>query len=304
MVWYSMDDMSVKHARTIVRSIRLQKSGLLQVRAGQKHKREFIEIVCTYYKDYGRHTLPWRKTKSPYRTLVSEVMLQQTQVDRVIPKYKEFIRAFPSVHALASASLGEVLRVWQGLGYNRRAKMLHSAAKKVVNIHDGKIPREYELLKELPGVGEYTAKAIRVFSWNEPEVMIETNIRSVYIHHFFKKRKMVTEKKLASYISKTLDTKNPREWYSALMDYGSYLKMTYPNPSRKSVLHKTQTRFKGSNREIRGAIIRALVAKKHTSVDLFKLPFKKKRIQAELIKLLEEEMIVRNKKMFSVPETT
>lgn len=230
-------------------------------------------------------------------------MLQQTQVDRVISKYKEFLHTFPSVRALSDASLGEVLRVWQGLGYNRRAKMLHESAKRVVNLYGGKVPHLYQDLRTLPGVGEYTAKAVRVFSWGAPELLVETNIRSAYLHHFFPKGKLVTDKELLPYLEKTLDTKNPREWHFALMDYGSYLKKTHPNPSRKSALHKTQTKFRGSSREVRGALIRALVVKKSSLTELYKLPFEKQRIKEELMKLLKEEMIVRNQKMFSVPET-
>src|SRR3989344_4400093 len=120
----------------------------------------FRREVWNYWKKNGRHDLAWRKTRDPYKILVSEVMLQQTQVPRVEGKYREFLKAFPNVPALAKAPLFDVLKVWSGLGYNRRAKFLHDAAKQVVEKYGGKIPRLYNELVELPGIGEYTAKAI------------------------------------------------------------------------------------------------------------------------------------------------
>src|SRR3989338_7324816 len=142
--------------------------------------KDFRSTVWKYWKEHGRHDLPWRLTHDPYRILVSEVMLQQTQVPRVIEKYKEFLKKFPTVRALAKASLSDVLKVWSGLGYNRRGKYLHDAAKEIVAV--GNI-RE-ALASSLPGVGPYTRAAVRVFAFNEPDILIETNIRAAYIHHF------------------------------------------------------------------------------------------------------------------------
>src|SRR3989344_4049668 len=148
-------------------------------RSSEKRMELFRKEVWKYWKKNGRHGLAWRKTKNPYKILVSEVMLQQTQVPRVIPKYKEFLKVFPTLRVLAKAPLANVLRVWSGLGYNRRAKFLHDAAKEVVLKHAGNMPRDIDALLALPGVGEYTAKAVRIFAFNEPEVLIETNIRTV-----------------------------------------------------------------------------------------------------------------------------
>src|SRR5262249_34966899 len=121
----------------------------------------------------------------PYRIMISEVMLQQTQVPRVLEKYKEFLKKFPTIRALAKAPLSEVLKVWNGLGYNRRGKYLHDAAREIVSKYGGRVPKEKEALLELPGMGQYTSGAVRAFAYNLPDVLIETNVRAVFIHEFF-----------------------------------------------------------------------------------------------------------------------
>lgn len=185
-------------------------------------------------------------------------MLQQTQVSRVEKKYPEFLRAFPTVKKLANAPTSEVLKVWQGMGYNRRALALKRAAEGIVVEHKGKIPSDPELLEALPGIGHYTARAVCAFAFNAPYVFIETNIRRVYIHHFFPRSKNVPDKKLLPLIEETLDRKNPREWYTALMDYGSTLPKTTLNPNRQSKHYIKQKPFRGSNREVRGKILKLL----------------------------------------------
>lgn len=264
--------------------------------------RNFRSVVYAYYKKEGRHTLPWRKTHNPYRILVSEIMLQQTQVDRVLPKYKEFLKKFPTIAVLAEAPLGDVLRAWQGLGYNRRAKMLHECAKCVILEHGGRLPRSYDALCTLPGVGPYTAGAVMAFAYNKPTVMIETNIRTVYLHHYFKNKKNVSDAALIPLIEQTLDKKHPREWYSALMDYGAHLKRTVGNVSRKSAHHTMQSKFKGSNREVRGAILRCL-ANKPTSASVLinKTGFSKERITMQLSALKSEGLIVQKKTILTLP---
>lgn len=244
--------------------------------------------------------MPWRRTTTPYRILVSEVMLQQTQVDRVIPYYKKFLKKFPNAQALADAPLGEVLRAWSGLGYNRRAKMLHNAAKEIT-IYDN-FPRDYKTLVSLPGVGEYTAKAVRVFAYNEPEVLVETNVRTVFIHHFFPRTKRkISDEALVRYIVQTLDTKNPRAWYAALMDYGTYLKQTHGNVSQKSKSYVKQKPLKGSNREIRGALLKALTKKPQARATLSKLPFEKEKIKTQLAALEKEKIIKKVKSVYALP---
>jgi len=262
-----------------------------------KKERAFVEQVYQIYKEEGRHTLPWRKTKNPYRIVVSEIMLQQTQVDRVIPKYQSFLKKFPTVQSLADASLGEVLRMWQGLGYNRRAKMLHQCAKEVCKKHKGIFPKDFDELKKLSGAGPYTAGAVMAFAYNNPTAVIETNIRTVYLHHFFKGKENISDTEIMKYVKRTLDIENPREWYWALMDYGAILKKKHGNANTRSQHYTKQSRFKGSDREVRGAILRALAGSKKIS----ELPFPKDRIDVQCEKLLKEGMIEKRGRGFKLP---
>jgi A/G-specific adenine glycosylase len=243
---------------------------------------EFRKTIWKHYAARGRHTLPWRRTKNPYHILVSEIMLQQTQVDRVIPKYRSFLKRFPSFKALARAPLRDVLLEWKGLGYNRRGLNLKRLAEIVIRDYKGKLPNNRGELVKLPGIGPYTAGAVMTFAWNSPETFIETNIRSVYIHHFEKKllpsaparrslgeggsrlRKSAVEGIRDTHILELIESdmrnvlrqkKDPRHWYYALMDYGSYLKKTVGNVSKKSSTYTKQTTFKGSTRELRAQVL-------------------------------------------------
>jgi A/G-specific adenine glycosylase len=219
--------------------------------------RAFRDLIYAYFIEYGRK-LPWRETNNPYHILVSEIMLQQTQVERVIEKYEAFIKTFPDFHALAQASLQEILKVWQGLGYNRRAIALKRSAEIVVASFDGMLPSQPDELMKLPGIGRYTASAIATFAFDQPVVFIETNIRTVFIHFFFHNQSEINDSEILPLIEQTLDSSRPRTWYNALMDYGVMLKQQRQNPSRKSAHYHKQTPFKGSNRELRGMILRAL----------------------------------------------
>ncbi len=219
----------------------------------------FQDIILTYYRTHSR-SLPWRETTDPYGILVSEIMLQQTQVDRVMGKYGEFLAKFPDVGSLASASLQDVLTVWQGLGYNRRAIALKRTAETIVERFGGVLPESIEALQGLPGIGPYTAQAIATFAFNRPSVFIETNIRTVFIHFFFSDRSSVTDREILPLIEKSLEYDNPRDWYNALMDVGVMLKRQHENPGRKSAHHARQTLFKGSNRELRGLILKMILA--------------------------------------------
>jgi A/G-specific adenine glycosylase len=220
----------------------------------------FAGVVWDFYNKAGRHDLPWRKTRDPYRILVSEVMLQQTQVERVIPYYERFLRAFPSVEALAASPLSSVLRAWQGLGYNRRAKMLHEAAKQVAKEYGGVFPKSAKELEALRGVGPYTARAVAAFAFNKDGVVIETNIRAAVIHHFFPKKKTVSDKDIEAVLATVLPKGRAREWYSALMDYGAALKRSGIKTNMRMKGYKKQSRFDGSYRQARGAILRTLAA--------------------------------------------
>lgn len=228
---------------------------------------EFQELLWQKAHELYRD-MPWRRDTQPYYVLVSEIMLQQTQVERVIPKFEAFIAAFPDVASLANASLAEVLRLWSGLGYNRRAKFLHEAARHIMSDFNGAFPTTVADLVSLPGVGVNTAGAIMAYSFNQPVVFIETNVRTVYFHHFFDDAALVSDKELRRLVEGTLDTEHPREWYWALMDYGSYLKRQGAGRIDKSRHYKKQSPLKGSVREVRGAILKALAMSNRTEAEL------------------------------------
>lgn len=255
---------------------------------------DFKSIIWAHYHAEGRK-LPWRYSPNPYTVLVSEIMLQQTQASRVIPKYEEFLVSFPDVESLAFARLADVLKVWSGLGYNRRAKYLHEAAKILVKKHDGKIPSQVEELEALPGIGSNTAKSILAFAYNIPNVFIETNIRSVYIHYFFRDKKDISDAELLPKIKATLDTANPREWYWALMDHGVYIKKTFGNPSQASKHYVVQSRFDGSNRQLRGEVIRQLLSSGKLTEFQIKTPkeFSRHQLAHVLNGLINDELIRR-----------
>ena len=201
-------------------------------------------------------------------------MLQQTQTARVVQKYEAWLERFPTVQSVADAELSEVLSLWNGLGYNRRAKFLHEACKTICADYGGEVPRTAEELDALPGIGAYTARAICAFAFNTAEVFVETNIRSVFIHEFFENENTlssinmvenqqenphsVSDSDILPLVQATLDSENPREWYYALMDYGANLKAQGENPSRRSKSYSRQSKFEGSLRQARGAILRQL----------------------------------------------
>lgn len=201
--------------------------------------------------------MPWRDEPTLYHVLVSELMLQQTQVARAMQKYDEFLQAFPTLDALAAAPLGDVLRVWQGLGYNRRAKYLHQAAKQ---INERGTPTDIAELMKLPGVGKNTAGAMMNYVYQVPTAFVETNIRSVYFHYFFANRIAVSDAEVLTLVEATMDREHPREWFWALMDVGSYLKANRNGRISLSKHYKKQAPLKGSVREVRGHIIRLLAS--------------------------------------------
>ncbi len=220
-----------------------------------------LEDFSRYIQEKGRalyRDMPWRHDTRGYYVLVSELMLQQTQVERVIPKFEQFIMRYPDFPTLANASLADVLTLWSGLGYNRRAKYLHDAAKMVVTRHNGLLPVAQDELMKLPGVGINTAGAILAYTYNEPVVFIETNVRTVYFYHFFKNQQDVADAAIREKLEQTIDREHPREFYWALMDYGSYLKKSGVKNVAASRHYRKQSPLKGSVREIRGHIIREL----------------------------------------------
>lgn len=218
----------------------------------------FQEFIWNFYHQ-NKRDFAWRNIENPYYVLISEVMLQQTQTHRVITKYEEFIGAFPTLESLAQAPLRDVLSVWQGLGYYRRARFVHQLAQVVVNEHGGVLPQDTKVLQTLPGIGPGTAGSLGAFAFNQPTVFIETNIRTVFIDSFFRDQATITDKELFPLIAQSVDPSNPREWYYALMDYGVFLKSRQINPSRKSAHYNKQSKFEGSDRQIRAKILKYIV---------------------------------------------
>ncbi len=254
----------------------------------------FRKKVYRFFKQNGR-TLPWRTDYNPYHIIVSEIMLQQTQVDRVTEKFIQFITVFPTLDSLAGAPLERVLSTWQGLGYNRRANSLREAARQIIQLYKGVVPDDPELLKTLPGIGPATAASIAAFAYNKPTLFLETNIRTVYIHHFFPDRESVSDDELLPVANAALDRRNPRKWYSALMDYGTMLKKTEGNLSRKSLNYKKQSPFHGSKRQLRGMILKTLVTGKGYSVVSLakKLDRSAEEVREQIDALVGEGLLVR-----------
>lgn len=220
----------------------------------------FRQTILSFYESKGRD-LPWRRTDSAYEVLVSEMMLQQTQVDRVIPKYLAFLERFPTPQALVEAPLAEVLRAWQGLGYNRRAKYVQNAARLFV---DNPTPA-YDDLLSVKGIGPYTAAAVCAFAYNQDVEVADVNVRRVF-KRFFGRDDVIED---------ALPSGRARDWYNALMDFGSSI-CTKKNPSCEAcplaekcyALHhdtfgqektKSQKRFEGSIRWHRGQILKAVL---------------------------------------------
>jgi A/G-specific adenine glycosylase len=232
-------------------------------RPGGPDLEAFADDMWTHYRQWGRHDLPWRCPEAngqfdPYKILASELMLQQTQVGRVIPKYEAFLARFPDVTTLAGATLADVLVAWSGLGYNRRAKYLWQAAQQIVE--HGSFPQTMEGLVTLPGVGRNTAGAVLAYAFNQPAVFLETNIRTVYIHYFYHDKADVHDRELLPLVAATVPPDRAREFYWALMDYGTHLKQTVGNIARASRHYRPQSRFEGSRRQVRGKIIRLLAS--------------------------------------------
>lgn len=243
--------------------------------------KKLYTAVWSYHKKH-RRDLPWRTPHhiTPYHIVVSEIMLQQTQVSRVLVKYEEFIKAFPDFKSLAAAHTPDVLRLWQGLGYNRRGLALKRIADIVMRDFDGELPRDPDTLLLFPSIGPNTVGSILAFTFNTPTIFIETNIRTVFIHFLFdnsataksapNKSKLISDKELLTYIEAALsyskNHKNSREWYYALMDYGSMLKARLRtegkhDPMKRSVTYKKQSTFRGSFRHIRATILKIYLEK-------------------------------------------
>ncbi len=269
---------------------------------------QFQQTVLEYYAQHGRHDLPWRSPDKdgsfdPYKILVSEIMLQQTQVSRVIPKFESFVAQFPSFQSLAATALGDVLLAWSGLGYNRRAKFLWQAAGIVAKEYGGQLPQTAAELISLPGVGPNTAGAVLAYAYNQPAMFIETNIRTVFIHHFFAGQTVEGEKihdsDVLEYVAAAVPD-NPREWYWALMDYGTHLKETAGNLNVLSKHYTKQPAFEGSRRQIRGQILRLLsqgsLKESHITAMIADA-----RVEGVLADLLQEGLVSKTSGRYTLP---
>lgn len=219
----------------------------------------FVRVVRAAGKLYWRD-LPWRNIDDPYAVLVSEIMLQQTQVARVERYWERFLAAFPTLDALSAASGAEVLELWQGLGYNRRALALKRAADQCVSEREGRLPETAEELVRLPGIGPATAAGVVAFAFNKPSVYLETNVRAVFLHCLFPHREKVSDKEIAPLVEETCPSSDPRTWYYALLDYGAHLKRELPNPTRRSAHYARQSAFAGSRRQKRAQVLRIVLA--------------------------------------------
>ena len=256
----------------------------------------FQTKVWQFYKNNKRNFI-WRENITPYNVFVSEVMLQQTQTSRVIPKFEQWIDQFGDFTTLAHASVHQVLHAWQGLGYNRRGLALHASAKKIMQDFGGQVPQDLEALQTLPGIGPNTAASSCAFAFNLPVVFIETNIRTVFLHEFFSGKSDVSDKQLLHYIQASLDLKRSRDWYYALMDYGVYLKKELRANNKNSKHYTVQSRFVGSRRQVRGAIVRILTKNRSMFQDelydliRYELPNNHHDVAKILQKLIDEKLV-------------
>jgi len=259
---------------------------------------QFQSIVLSFYKAH-RRDLPWRKTTDPYKILISELMLQQTQVSRVIKYYEKWIKQWPTIDSLAQASRRDVLKAWMGLGYNTRGVNLHRAAQKIVNDYDGDMLEAMKNYKEIPGVGKYTSRAVQIFATNADIVTVDTNIRRIFIHEFHLSED-VSDSELWLLAKRCLPKGLSREWHNALMDYGALnltAKKTRVKPKTK------QSRFEGSDRQIRAQILRQLLERSLSLSDLQKiLEVEQNRLQRILDKMVQENLIAVKNKRFQVKE--
>ncbi len=238
----------------------------------------FHAALLAWYQAHGRD-LPWRRTRDPYKVLVSEVMLQQTQVDRVLPKYLEFLERFPDVRSLARASAGDVIRAWSPLGYNMRAVRLHRTAQAVVEQHGGHFPANVAEIRSLPGVGDYTAAAVACFALGRRVPVVDTNVRRV-LGRALEGRDDVTPKAAWAMAEQALPQRRSYEWNQALMDLGATVCVAraprcgacpleahcvaapsisneLPRAAESPTGYRTEV-FKGSRRYYRGRIVERL----------------------------------------------
>lgn len=275
---------------------------LQQADKNQKDIFAAFSTIIKHYHQHKRRTFAWREHIYPYHVVVSEIMLQQTQTHRVAQKFEAFIAQFPTFESLAQAPFNEVLFFWKGLGYNRRALALQKIANMVITEHQGTLPSIPEILETFPGIGPATARSITTFAFNKPTTFIETNIRTVFIYFFFKNQKNVHDKEIYQLVEQTVDQQNPREWYYALMDYGVMLKKIVGNLSTLSSHYHKQSKFQGSDRQIRGMILQLLLDHQYLAEDelIMQLAKEEQRVINILHDLCKEGFVIKQNQLFSI----
>lgn len=263
-----------------------------------KSRDDFVALVreqgMRLYRD-----LPWRNIDDAYGVLVSEVMLQQTQVARVQRYWGRWMNLFPTVDALAAADTATVLDMWQGLGYNRRALALKRACEQCSEQRAGMLPETVEELMALPGIGPATAAGIVAFAHNRPATYIETNVRSVFLHELFPGQEGVSDKQLAPYVADACPDDDARGWYYALLDYGVHLKTQVANPSRRSSHYARQSAFEGSRREKRSFILKCVlgapegipIAEVRRLLDMYELDAGRDAIPVEVFESILSDLL-------------
>ncbi len=286
----------------------------------QNKKRDIQTCVLSWYEKNARN-LPWRQTTDPYNILVSEMMLQQTQVERVIPKYNAFLEKFPTTKALASAPTGEVLKLWSGLGYNRRALYLQKCAQTIETQNQGRFPETEQELQELPGIGPYTRAAVLSFAFNKNIVVIDVNIELLYKRIFYGKADNIQ-----AIAQELLPEERSRDWHNALMDIGA-LFCTAKNPkcddcplkefcasANKSERHEATRQkkkvvpFKESDRIVRGTILKFLTKQNNQNKDAIyeqllqeNIKREKEKFEEILVQLKKDGLVKTNEKIISLP---
>lgn len=262
----------------------------------------FQQFIFSFYHR-NKRAFPFRENITPYGVVVSEIMLQQTQTNRVSKKFIEFINTFPDFSSLARAPNEKLLSVWQGLGYNRRVLALKEIANIIMNKFNGELPKDVKSLEALPQIGYNTASSILAFAYNIPTSFIETNIRRVFIYFFFPGRSKVSDKEIIEIVKTTIDEDNPREWYYALMDFGVMLKKKYPELNKRSVHYRKQAKFDGSTRQLRGKILKLLLKRPHSKQELINiLKSEEKKIMKILQTLVKEGFIQEEQEKFFITD--
>ncbi len=264
--------------------------------------KRFQKMIFVWWKN-NKRDLPWRHTSDPYKILVSEIMLQQTQVSRGLPKYLEFVKRFPTVSSLATASTGEILRLWKGMGYNRRALYIQKTAQKIVADFYGVFPQNEQQLKTLPGLGTYTARAVLVFAYKKDIAMVDTNIRQIITHFFFQDVPQ-SEKVIQEVADQLVPKGKSWEWHQALMDYGA-IKL---ERNEKRTTKKKSKPFKETNRYLRGRLLDLVCERQWKELDLVECMTEnfrkeKKPIEEIISGMIKDGLIIRNKAgIISLPE--